>query len=55
MGDDLLCIEPSMIEDISHKPLTWYILKEGALVLFMEVLNGFNERCSQQFVNSWDD
>ena len=55
MGGDLLHIELLMIEDSAHKPLTYYMLKEGGLVSFMEVLNGFDESCSQQFVNSWDE
>lgn len=51
MGEYILCIEPSMIEDSAYKPLILYMLKEGGLVSFMEALNGFDESCSQQFVN----
>ena len=43
MGGDLLCIEPTMIEESAHKPLLWYMLKDGGLVLLMEALNGYDE------------
>lgn len=55
MGGDIICIEPLMIEDGAQKSLTWYMLNEGALVLFMEAMNGYDESCSLQFVNSWED
>lgn len=55
MGGDLLRIEPSIIEDNARKPLVWYMLKEGGFIPFMEVLNGYGESCSLQFVNSWED
>ena len=43
-----------MIEDSSRKPLTWYMLKEGGLVPFMEAMND-DESCSLEFVNFWDN
>ena len=43
-----------MIEESSRKPLVWYML-EGGLIMFMEALNGYDENCSLQFVNSWED
>lgn len=52
MGGDLLCIEPTIIEESSREPLIWYMLKEGGLVPLMEALNGFDESCSQQIFNS---
>ena len=55
MGGDLLHIEPSMVEDNARKPLVWYMLKEGGFIPFMEMLNGYDESCSLQFVNSWED
>ena len=55
MGADLMHIELAMTEENVRKPLVWYILKEGGFVLFMEALNGHNEKCSIQFVNSWEE
>lgn len=55
MGDDLMCIKPSMIEENVRKPFLWYMLKDHSFVLFMEALNGHNENFFMQFVNSWED
>ena len=52
MGDDLMHIEPMVIDENMRKPLVWYLLKEGSFVLFMEALNRHDENCSMQFVNS---
>ncbi len=45
MGGDLLHIDPSKIEDSDQKILTYYMLKEGGLVPFMEAMNGYDESC----------
>ena len=55
MGGDLMCIEPSMIEENARKPLVWYMQKEGKFFPFMEALNGHDENCSMQFADSWEN
>ena len=48
-------IELGMIDDNVRKPLVQYLVKEGSFVLFMEALNGHDENCSIQFVNTWEN
>ena len=55
MGGDLNRLEPTKMEYFSKRQATWIMLKEGGFVPYMQALAGYDENCSQQFVNSQKD
>ena len=55
MGGDLNRLEPPKREDYSKRMVTWFMLKEGGFIPFMQSMKGYDENCSLQFVNGWSD
>ena len=43
------------MEDYSKRMATWFILKEGGFIPFMEAIEGHDENFSLQFANGWSD
>ena len=55
MGGDLNRLEPPKIKDYSTRMATWFIFKEGVFLPYMQSMEGYDENCSLQFVNKWND
>ena len=46
MGGDLNRPELPKIEDYSKRMATWFMLKEGGFIPFMQSMKGYDENCS---------
>ena len=55
MDGDLTRLEPTKIEDFKERMVTWFMLKEGGFIPYMQAMAGYDENCALQFVNGWND